>query len=75
MNYITGETVNLGDNVLIENRRTLGIVEHIIQTESDMKDFNVNEKGLMLKSKPFGLVFWPIDYKDDPIVFKSRKNT
>ena len=75
MNYATGEQVQLGDEVLIENRGTKGIVEHIIQSEKDMKNFNVNEKGLMLKSKPFGLVFWPIEYKDDPIVFESRKNT
>lgn len=75
MNYITGEPIQLGDNVLIENGRTTGTVEHIIQTDEDMKNFNVDEKGIMLKSEPFGLVFWPINYKDDPAKFHSRANT
>jgi hypothetical protein len=75
MNYGTGEKVQIGDDVLIENRRTTGEVQHIIETDDDMKNFNVNEKGVLLKSGPFGLVFWPIEYKDDPVVFVSRKNT
>ena len=75
MKYFSGEKVNLGDNVLIENRRTTGVVENIIETENDMKNFNVNEKGVLLKSKPFGLVFWPIEYEDDPVAFVSRANT
>jgi len=75
MKYFTGEEIQIGDNVFIENRRTQGVVKHIIETNNDMRNFNVEEKGVMLKSKPFGLVFWPIEYKDDPVVFESRKST
>lgn len=75
MKYLSGEEIRLGDNVLIENGRTNGIVEYIIETESDMEEWNLEEKGVLLKSEPFGSVFWPIEEKNDPVVYVSRNNT
>ena len=59
MNYKSGEMVKLFDRVVIENGKKPGIVHAIIETENDMKQWGVKEKGLMLESKPFGMVFWP----------------
>lgn len=74
MRYLSGEEIKVNDNVLIENRRTPGVVEYIIETDQDIKEWNINEQGVLLKSPPFGSVFWPIEGKDDPVVFVSRGN-
>ncbi len=75
MKYPSGEQIHVNDNVLIENRRTSGVVEYIIETEADMNEWKVGEVGVLIQSAPFGLVFWPINRKDDPVVFLSRGNT
>lgn len=75
MNYSSGERIQIGDNVLIENGRTPGIVEQIIESEKDLEVWNVEEKGVLVLSKPFGAVFWPIGEKDDPAIFVSRRST
>jgi hypothetical protein len=63
--------MSAGDHVRIERGRTKGQVLEVIATESQMKQSNVEEPGLMIKSAPFGLVFWPLA-SDDPVVFDSR---
>ena len=73
--YPTGEVVQIGDDVLIENGVTFGSVEHIIETDKDMAEWNVSEPGVILKSKPFGSVFWPIEKDDGSIIFVSRNST
>jgi len=75
MNYLSGEIIQVGDNVLIEQQKTAGVVEFIVETDKDMKEWNINEQGILLKSEPFGSVFWPFEEKNDPVVFVSRKNT
>ncbi len=75
MNYLTGEAVEIDDHVLIEHGMTPGIVEHIIESAKDMEEWNLDEQGVLLKSPPFGSVFWPIGEKDDPVIFVSRRNT
>ena len=75
MKYLSGEEIEVGDNVLIENRRTPGVVECVIETDQDMKEWNLDERGVLLKSLPFGSVFWPIEEKDDPVIFVSRGST
>lgn len=75
MKYLSGEEIEVGDNLLIENRRTPGIVECVIETDQDMKEWNLDEQGVLLKSPPFGSVFWPIEEKDDPVIFVSRGST
>lgn len=74
MNYLSGEQVQVGDNVLIENGRTSGVVEHIIETTEDMKSWNLHESGLLLASPIFGSVFWPIKQTQDPVVLVSRSS-
>lgn len=75
MNYMTGEVIKKGDLVLVENRRTYGVIEHIIETEEEMRYWNLYEQGVLLESDPFGSVFWPLVEKDDPVVFVSRAKT
>ena len=75
MKYLSGEEIQKGDNVLIKNRRTLGVVEYIIETDQERREWNLDETGVLLASEPFGTVFWPLDEKDDPVVFVSRANT
>ena len=72
MKYITGESVQQGDHVLIEYRQTPGRVTNIIESEAEARLWNLEEPGLMLKSAPFGLVFWPQGSKD-PVVFVRRE--
>ena len=71
LKYSNGLLVEIGDKVLIENGKTEGIVHDIIETKEKMNFWGIKEKGLMIKSKPFGLVFWPIDDMD-PIIFVER---
>ncbi len=59
MKYKSGKEVKLFDRVVIENGKKPGIVHAIIETQVDMKQWGVEVKGLMLESKPFGMVFWP----------------
>lgn len=71
MRYVSGETVLPGDQVRIEGGSTPGLVQEVIETEQHMRDWNVNEPGLMTKSVPFGLVFWPQE-SSDPVMFLGR---
>ena len=59
MIYQSGQFVELGDRVVVENGKTPGIVHAIIETKEQMKQWSVDEIGLLLESKPCGLLFWP----------------
>lgn len=59
MKYKSGELIELFDRVVIENGKKPGIVHAIIETQKDMKQWGVFEPGIVLESKPFGMVFWP----------------
>jgi hypothetical protein len=74
MEYKSGEKVNVGDPVSIENGRTPGNVKEVIETEQQMKDSGVTEQGVMISSKLFGLVFWPSSLEDDPVIYKGKKH-
>jgi len=73
MKYITGEEIEIGDIVLIEHEKTIGIVSSIIETQQDMETWGVDIQGVMIEAEPFGLVLW--DHRDiyDPIILKNRK--
>jgi hypothetical protein len=71
MNYSTGEPVRVGDTVRIEDGRTTGTISDIVETKDDMKNWHVDEPGVMVRSAPFGLVFWPLNHSD-PAVFVAR---
>ena len=60
MYYKSGEIIELFDRVVIEKGQKPGIVHAIIESEEDMKHWGVQEHGLLLESKPFGIVFWPV---------------
>ena len=75
MKYATGQDVNLGDEVKIEKGRTSAVVEVLIKTSQEMSIWNVDEPGVFLKSKPFGLVYWPESQisTEDPILLVKAK--
>ena len=75
MKYLTGKEISVGDEVLIENGKTSGVIETIIETQKEMEQWNVEETGVLIKAAPFGLVFWPQSNNDDPVVFKKNENT
>jgi hypothetical protein len=71
--YQDGSDVLVGDNVLIENGKTPGIVDRIITNDEEAKNINVDEVGIMLKSPPFGLVYFSKHWlQQDPLRFVSR---
>ncbi len=72
MMYQSGQYVELGDRVVVENGKTPGIVHAIVGTEDQMKQWGVDETGLLLESKPFGLLFWP--ESEEPAVLVCRSN-
>ncbi|MEC4749044.1 hypothetical protein [Methylomicrobium sp. Wu6] len=72
MRYLTGEHVEVGDSVLIEKGKTEGIVFAIVDTPEKMNQWGADETGLLIESKPFGLVFWPHSEIEDPVIFCNR---
>ena len=71
--YQDGSNILIGDSVLFESGKTNGIVELIVVSEVDMKNINVTEPGIMLKSPPFGLVYLSEYWlKSDPLLFISH---
>jgi len=74
MTYFTGECIKNEDNITLEHsQKTTGIVFRVIDSVHLMNEWDVKEFGIMIKSKPFGLVFWPESEIQDQIVFLSRK--
>lgn len=58
--YQDGMEMRVGDSVLIEDGRTPGTISELIESAADQKQWNVDEPGVMIKSPPFGLVFFPV---------------
>ncbi|RYE58206.1 MAG: hypothetical protein EOP48_04080 [Sphingobacteriales bacterium] len=73
MNYLTGEKIEVGDEVLIEHEKTIGIVFSVIETSQDMQNWGVDEQGVIIKAEPFGLVMWSHKNINDPLIFRNRK--
>ena len=72
MRYQTGETIEEGDHVLIENKKTSAVVEKVIDTLDAAAELGLQEIGVLLRSAPFGVVFWPALEIDDPLVFVCK---
>ena len=71
--YDDGSEVLIGDNVLLENGSTLGVVDLIVKTEAEVKDFKVAEVGVMVNSESSGLVYLTKRWlADEPLKFVSR---
>ena len=63
----------VGDSVLIEGGRTSGQIIEVIEAAAELKQWNLDEPGVTIKSLPFGLVFIPVStFSEDPIVFVAR---
>ena len=73
--YADGTEVKVGDSVMIENGRTPGTVAHVVGP-NDIRGFNIDEAGVMIKSAPVGLLFIPVSiFDDEGIVFVTRGET
>ena len=65
--------MQVGDSVLIEDGKTPGIIVEIIESDSEQKNYGMEEPGVVMESPPFGLVFWPVSvFANDPIIFLRR---
>ncbi len=66
--------MQVGDHVLIERGRTPGRVREVIEADTDLSQWNIEEPGLMVEAAPFGLVFWPASSPDAVVlVGRGRK--
>lgn len=54
--YQDGSEMLIGDNVLLDKGKTAGVVDLIVNTAAEAKDFKVAEVGVMVKA-PAGLVY------------------
>lgn len=79
MKYRTGETVEIGDNVLFEKGRTEGVVKFILETKQDLLDWGLDEDDdycVILEAEPFGLVSTTVDDEINfPVLFVSRSKS
>jgi hypothetical protein len=71
MRYPCGNPVRIGDPVLIESGRTSGVIEAVIETAEDMREWQVDEPGVLVRAEPFGLVFWPAS-DSAPVILAAR---
>lgn len=55
-----GNHIKIGDSVLFENGQTSGVVTGILESALDLKTWAVEAKGIMIESKPFGMLFLPV---------------
>ena len=60
ISYQDGTEMKVGDSVLIERGRTLGVIADLIESAAEQASCNVHEPGPMIKSPPFDLVFFPV---------------
>jgi len=68
--------MKIGDSVLIEHGRTPGTIFDVVFSAEEMRQWNLDEPGVMIKSAPFGLLFFPVSlFDDDPVIFVSRDET
>ena len=75
MFYASRQVVEIGDGVLIEHGKTEGVVEHILESNAALIEWGLKpngEFGILIKTAPFGLVFWQIENFHDPIIFVKR---
>ncbi len=64
----------IGDKVYLEDEKVFGNVVEIINDKEKMKEWNLKEKGLMISSKDFSLVFYPIEFINKVNKIKSKQN-
>jgi hypothetical protein len=71
--YPDGTEARVGDAVALAHGAHTGTVTHIIESEADVRAWNLEDPGLMIDTSYGGAVFHPVDsLTDDEIVFVSR---
>jgi hypothetical protein len=63
--YIDNTPANVGDTILIDNGERTGRVVAIVQDEMHMREWGVDEPGLMVESDYYGMLFVPADQISD----------
>ncbi len=71
MKYKSGEKIKLGDRIVFDKSTKPGIVHAIVETKEEKQQWCVEENGLLVESKPLGLIFLP-NNKLDPVILVSR---
>ncbi|WP_435013440.1 hypothetical protein [Xanthomonas arboricola] len=72
--YSDGTAMKIGDSVLLENGQTLGTIDLIVVTPSEMQAIGVEESGVMLLPPPFGRVYLPEwSLQREPLQFVSHR--
>ena len=64
MQYYTGREIRIGDQVLSEYGKVPGVVVHIIETDSDVQLWQLQEPGVMIEGPVFGWLFVPTSMLD-----------
>ncbi len=68
--------MKVGDSVQIESDRTSGTITTLIQSDAEVTNLGVTERGVMIKSAPFGLLFVPESmFEHEQITFVRRSET
>jgi hypothetical protein len=71
--YENGTPMLVGDSVCVEQGRTPATIIQVIEDATELQQWNLAERGIMIKSQQLGMVFIPISsFAADPIVFVSR---
>lgn len=70
-----GNEIKVGDTVTIEKGKTSGVVTHVLEGPFDLKSWGVEESGIMIESKHFGLLFLPVSsFVDDDVQIISERD-
>jgi len=65
-----------GDQVLIENGATKGVIKQLVLTAEEQAQWSVPTPGVLVSAPPYGNVFLPdFTMKGYPIEFVSRPAT
>jgi hypothetical protein len=72
--YPDGTDTQVGDTVALAHGRHTGRVIHVIESQTDLDAWGLDEPGLMIDTSYGGLVFHPLyTLTGDEIAFVSRK--
>jgi hypothetical protein len=76
LSYPDGTQMLVGDSVLVEYGRTLGTIVEIIEETAEVRRWQLEGPGVMIKSPTFGMVLiTTASFSDDPIEFVGRAKT
>jgi hypothetical protein len=74
--YRDGTEARVGDKVSLSHGNDTGVVSEAIESAEKKYQWNIEETGLMIESKAYGLTFYQIrsGVLDEDIIFLSRSS-